>query len=225
MARRKPIPEAFVAGRADGRAAAERDLAARCPASLTVGLRDHDEDALDRTVWLPRRSIGCEISDETMGYLAGYWEVLQAAIDAGIVEPMCLRRKATTREGLAERFRADPGLLLDEPTELDLGAPVAALRLEVIIDAPEPKRGWVSPPPIGLRLGAPGGAAWRLTGFPSAPSVLFEDDGTTLLVRYRAFPLLHAGEESPEEAWSYAVYDLPTRVRVERFEGWTSRRA
>ncbi|MHC4470615.1 MAG: hypothetical protein ACYTDY_05270 [Planctomycetota bacterium] len=165
-----------------GRAKAEDDIMAGEPHLTFLGLPSAEASALDPATGLLRWGGGCVVSDERLAFVKGYNDATMDALRSGRLDQLKLGHKHTTWEAVAARFRAE------EPVRLGFKAaaidvPGGRFRLEYAPydDHPDAVRFiYVTDTRTGRR---------QRTVNPRAEAipVLFDHDGTTLLVRDEQF--------------------------------------
>jgi len=185
------VPTLLAAGCASeayerGRAESEGEIAAGKPHLIYLGLPFAEASALDPGTGLLSWSAGCEVSDEALDYLHGHNDATMEALRAGRLEGMTLGHKYTNWAAVAARFRKeDPVLLRFKAPAVDV--PGGRFRLEYAPydDHPDAVRFiYVTDAKTGRR---------QRTVNPRAEEipVLFDHDGTTLLVRDEQFRRYH----------------------------------
>ncbi len=178
---------------------ARRDIEAGRPHLLYTGLPSPDASPLDPETGLPRHSRGCVVSDTGMAEEDGYNDTVLDALANGELDHLTLRHKVTTHAALAERFVDGGGTNLTFESEPAL-APSG--RYEITLaerDIPG------SDTPYVFVTDTESGRRSELIyiGEPKA-RVLFDHDGTTLLIR-------------DDHYQRFVTYDLPQVLQMQVF--------
>ncbi len=189
----------------EGVSAAEKDIAAGEPHLVFIGLPRHDAGPLDPATGLPRYTMGCEWSPAEDARMDGYNATTLAALREGRLDRYALKHKATTRAALVARFEADGG------TSLAVGAPpVEAPGGRLVIEA-APRGIYGSTTPYLFVTDRETGQRNEMHWLNPGARILFDHDGTTLLLR-------------DEQFREFVTFDLPRRMELQKFpdpgRGW-----
>lgn len=165
-----------------GEADAEHHIATGRPRLLFIGLPATERDIVDRATGLPAFSTGCVVDDEQSEYVRAYNNTVHQALAAGRLSGLTLGHKLTDYATVDARFEREPPVML----EIDgASVPSPGGRFEVRYarydDHPDAVRF------IYVKDLTTEREQRTVNPKADAVPVLFDHEGTTLLVRDERF--------------------------------------
>lgn len=184
-----------------GREDALRDIENGRAKVLAFGLPNFRYGDMDARTGLPKGSMGCVIEESLWEYAEAYNDEVARALRDGRLEGKTLGHKVTTRAAVEGRFREEqPATLALNGAAID--APGGRYRVTL-----EPRRIDESDDPtpyLYVEAKATGRAEELMFLGGESATILFDHDGTTLLVRDDVYT-------------TYMTFDLPTRLFMQGF--------